>query len=308
MYPLLSLSQITLNSQLARRLPRRLAYYHLALPIAYDEDYIAVAMAHPDNQTVVKVLEAVLGAAITPVRSDAEEIKRSLDYVWQEDNEAAISSVLFWTDKPECEANLRCYAVEIAAALSLNCGEEAQPESMAALLQRAQEVRPALIVCCVADSQLLAQLVNRSTASILLVREAQNLPKNILHVLRGHTPDRRVLDWVIPIAHHDDAPVTLLTAASSSYGQGSPLLSDFANLLFPNHSTHLTEYGQVLASVNINGRLKIRQGILEDAIVNELSERSYDMVAIAVEAYGDFVYRVLQRLNGNPCAFLIIKP
>jgi len=307
MYPLLSLSQITLNTQLARRLPRRLAYYHLALPIAYDEDHIAVAMAHPDNQAVVKVLEAVLGASVTPVRSAAEEIKRSLDYVWQEDSEAGASTLLYWTDKPECEANVRSYAAEIAAALSLNC-EDTQPESMTALLQRSQEVRPALIVCCVADSQLLAQLVNRSTASILLVREAQTLPRNILHVLRGHTPDRRVLDWVIPIAHRDSAPVTLLAAATPSYGQGSPLLSDFANLLSPNHSAHLTEYGQVLASVNVTGRVKIRQGVLEDVIVSELSERSYDMVAIAAEAYGDFVYRVLQRLNGNACAFLVIKP
>jgi hypothetical protein len=55
MYPLLALADISIDPELARRLPRRLAYYHLALPIAQDEDDITLAMAYPENRRVVDV-------------------------------------------------------------------------------------------------------------------------------------------------------------------------------------------------------------------------------------------------------------
>src|SRR5829696_4660784 len=83
MYPFLSLADVHLDSDIAQRLPRRLAYYHLALPIAQDADGITVAMAHPEYPKVIFVLEAALGARVIPVRSFAETIRQRLDDVWQ---------------------------------------------------------------------------------------------------------------------------------------------------------------------------------------------------------------------------------
>jgi hypothetical protein len=68
------------------------------------------------------------------------------------------------------------------------------------------------------------------------------------------------------------------------------------------------EYGRTLASMNLTGKLKIKQGTLEDVIVNEVTGNHYDLVAIAAEAYGDYVYRILQHLGDNQSAVLVVKP
>jgi hypothetical protein len=112
-YPLLSLSQISIDPELARRLSRRFAYYHLVLPIAQDEDKITVAMAHPDNQRVVEVISATMGTAITPVRSRPDDIRRLLDAIWDYEGESGQSGLMYWTADSDRWPDLQQYVQDL---------------------------------------------------------------------------------------------------------------------------------------------------------------------------------------------------
>jgi hypothetical protein len=307
MYPLLSLSQIQIDSALARRLPRRLAYYHLALPIAEDESQITVAMAYPDNRRVEEVIRATLGTTIIPVRSYADEIRKALDTVWQQD-EIERTGLICWTDIADRRTEVDAYGQKIAAALSLAQVVNSE-SSLEDFIDQARETRPALVVCETANPKTLGDLLTNLPTSILLLRGSCKPPKSILHVLRGHTPDKRALDWVIPIAQHHDAQITLLAAATSVETQrGNPLMSDFASLILPEHPAQVVEYGQILASMNLHGRLKFAEGQLEQVLMSELAKAPYDLIAIATEVNGQVIHRVIQNIGAVNGSFLIIKP
>ncbi|MCI0555032.1 MAG: hypothetical protein L0287_29135 [Anaerolineae bacterium] len=308
MYPLLSLSEIEIDSELARRLPRRLAYYHLALPIAEDDDLITVAMAYPDNRRVEEVIRAALGTAIIPVRSHADEIRRLLDAVWLPQDEIERTDLVCWTDIAARQPDIDGFGQEIATALSLTLNV-AHESCLEDFVECVRETRPALVVCETTDPKTLEDLLTKLSTSILLLRGTSAPPKRILHVLRGHTPDKRALDWVIPIAQHYDARITLLAAATSVETQrGSPLMSDFASLILPEHPAHVVEYGQMLASMNLHGRIKFAEGQLEQVLVSELTTVPYDLVAIATEVNGEVIHRVIQHVGNINSSFLIIKP
>jgi hypothetical protein len=314
MYPLLELSQVTLNLELVQRLPRQLAYFHLALPIAQDEDYITVALAQPDHRTVVQMLETVLGMRITPVRADGDAIQQALDQVWQSEVEKEASTVMFWSDTSEQLNTARQYAGMIAPLLGLTVLDEVlPPDALGQLLQHSQTARPALLVVSVQNSETLSELLNSATVSLLLLRGATPVPRQILHILRGHTSDRRVLDWLIPIAHACQSKVTLLTAAPptvTDYRQGNPLANNLADMLSGEHEhgLQLKEFGQILTGTNVQGRIKIKQGTLDEVMVSELLDSSpYELVAIAAKTYGSFVHNVLSQLENNHSIFLVIK-
>lgn len=309
MYPLLSLSQISIDPELARRLPRRLAYYHLALPIAQDEEYITLAMAYPDNHRVVEVIQNALGTTVAPVRSHAHDIRRILDTVWANEGETRQSGLMGWTANPDDKIALATYIQSLKAVLSL---EETPPISQDALVDfiaQVNAVRPMLAVCVAANSELCRTLISGISTSLLLLRGSFTLPQTILHALRGHTPDQRALDWVIPLAQYFEAQITLLAAANSlTAPQGSPLMSDMARLILPEHPAQVVEYGKMLASMNLHGRIRVADGLLEDVLVQTLEVEPYDLVAIATENNGKFVQSVLARLHDNTSAFLVIKP
>ena len=310
MYPLLSLSQISIDPNLARRLPRRLAYYHLALPIAEDGEDITLAMAYPDNQRVIEVIRSALNAvAITPVRSHGEEIRRVLDSIWEQESETRPSSIVYWSSDPDQRPALQAYAQQIAAALSIDLLDALYNVSLEAFIDQVQLLRPALAICAAPDLATSTNLIARLPTSLLLLRGAFTPPRHILHALRGHTPDQRVLDWIIPLAQNYNAQITLLAVATSvTLKQGNPLISDFARLILPGHPGHVVEYGQMLTDMKLRGRIKIADGLLQDVMIDALENVDYDLVAIATENNGKFIQGILERLTEHTRAFLIIKP
>jgi hypothetical protein len=301
MYPSLALSQITLNPELAQRLPRRLAYYHLAVPIAEDEEAITVAMVHPDNLLAVQVLEAILKSPVIPVRCSSEEITAVLDDLWKEHGEISTPVGLYWTDTPADQVYIDRWRALLSSAAALPFvsieGE---------VIEVARQTSCQLIIASCSEPQKLITMLSQSPSSLFLVRGSAQPPKRILQILRGHIPDRNVLDWVIPVAHYAKAEVTVLAAVAPSVTRhGQALSSDVSGLLTTGDAA---TYGHILASVGIEGCLKIRQGSLAEVILEELQTQAYDIVAIAIEAYGDFVYRLLQQLSNNTSAFLLVKP
>jgi hypothetical protein len=72
-----------------------------------------------------------------------------------------------------------------------------------------------------------------------------------------------------------------------------------------HNKTHLSDY-------SVRGYSKILEGVVEQVIIDEITHQNYDLVAVAAEAYGNFVSRVLlgiqKRHSYTIRAFLVIKP
>jgi len=299
-FPFLSLDDVDLDLEIARHLPRRLAYYHLALPIAQDAEGITVAMVHPENQKVVSVLASALDAKIIPVRSVAETIRQQLDRVWQIQHGADPFRVTYWASTNEALERSEGYIDQLIAALE----RDAQMERIVSA-DGDFSASGDLVIAADAD---VPESLFRTSASLLILNNPTQAPKAILHVLRGHMPDYRVLDWLVPLARFNSAEVTLFMGVDSS--ERRPLVSDLGNILMAQDSrqAHIAECRRTLSDMGIAGRLKIRQQTLLSAIHDELSERPYDLVAMAAEAYGDFAHQVGEIVRSHTPAFLVIKP
>ncbi|MBI1258052.1 MAG: hypothetical protein GC204_11325 [Chloroflexi bacterium] len=300
MFPFLSLDDVDLDVELARHLPRRLAYYHLALPIAQDGESITVAMVHPENRKVVSVLAGALDATIIPVRSFAETIRQQLDRVWQIQHGADGFRAIYWAATREALERSAEYVDNLIAALERNAEIER-------LVSADGNFAASADLVIAADIEPPESLF-RTSASLLVMNHPQQPPKAILHVLRGHIPDYRVLDWLVPLARFNAAEVTLFMGVDG--GERRPLVSDLGNILMLKDSrqAHIAECRRMLSDLGIGGRLKIRQQTLLSAIRDELEEHPYDLVAIAAEAYGDFAQQVGAIVRERTPAFLVIKP
>jgi nucleotide-binding universal stress UspA family protein len=246
---------------------------------------------------------------VTPVRSHADDIRRVLDTIWTEEGETRQSGIMGWSANPDDEPALAAYLRALTAALA---SEETTPISHAPLADFNAQVnvaRPMLAVCVATDLDLCQALIAGISTSLLLLRGSLALPQTILHALRGHTPDQRAQDWVIPLAQHYNAEITLLAVANALNARvGNPLMSDIARLILPEHPAQVVEYGQMLASMKVRGRIRVADGLLQDVLIQTSEVTPYDLVAIATENNGKFVQSLLARLNDNTSAFLVIKP
>ncbi len=308
MFPFLSLEHVRLDLEIARRLSRRLAYYHLALPIAEDADGITVAMAYPENERVIHVLEAALNATVIPVHSDAATIREQLDRIWQVQAKPGALRVILWAKTSDEVQQTSGYVDALVGAL----GRDAQVERVTA--EALPSGASADLVVAVASEEHIPEsgTLYRSQASLLLLHRSARPPQAILHLLRGHIPDYRVQEWLVPLAQQHGAEVTLLMGVDDPNGSNrrKPLVSDLSNILMARdeRQAHISECRRKLRDAGVGGRLKIRQETLLNAVRAELAERRYDLVAIAAEAYGDFAQEVGALVWSQTSAFLVIKP
>jgi nucleotide-binding universal stress UspA family protein len=296
-YPYLSLSRISIDPALARKLPRRLAYYYQALPLARDDDQLALVMAHPENQDAIAVLQAIMGERIVPVMGSSDEIKAALHTIW-----------LCWGESAQAPAVAEVVARALDAELT--CLDATQ-SGLDTVLTVAHEGQYNLTVIDAPQGEPLARVLRQSSTPVLLVRGALLTLRRILLVLRGHSPDESVLDWVVPLAHMGQAAVTLLTVAPTTVrGIQRRAPQSLAGFLSAENEPgkHVMACARRLTEAGIPGQLKLRQGESEREIAGEVGQGHYDLVTIAAEAHGDFVQRVLNRLGGSRQPVLVIKP
>lgn len=315
MYPYVSLREITIDPELARRLPRRLAYYHLAIPIAEDDEYITVALAFSDNKWIISVLKQVLKAQVIPVRADETEIKHALDQVWQQTDSvdnvpSPAAHVVGWGETDSTVPWLETFTDQVATAYQATSTVLSDPAHHPQ--NKDTDADTDLIIT--AQSSQLKALLTPQFPSVLLLRPDSQAPRihKMLCVLRGHSPDRSVLRWIIPLAKHYGAEVHLLAGVPETIlGQG---MTQYANLLNKNtpSGAHLLACRQMLRLAQINGRVHIRQGMLEASIAEAVEEGGYDLIGMAVEAYGEFVSLAVDTLQtrspNHHSALLLVKP
>ncbi len=316
-YPYLSLSAVTIDPALARQLPRRLAYYYLAIPLARDDDQLAVVMAYPDNQASVAMLQALLGMSIVPVQGSAGEIRAALNRLWAGEDDSGAVRVLCWTAAGDTSSQAAAIADLVARALAAETTVlDAGQTSLETAQTVAREGQYSLTVIDAPQGETLSRFLRGSSTPVLLARGAPPVLDHILLVLRGHSPDESVLDWVIPLAQAGGARVTLLTVAPAA-AQGrrrSRFPGGLAGLLTQDSAPgeHIWACAHRLTEAGVPGDLKLCQGEPEAQIAAEVARGSYDLITIAAEAHGDFVQRVLQQIEiqapDNRQPVLVIKP
>jgi nucleotide-binding universal stress UspA family protein len=315
-YPFLSLHHVTIDPAVARRLPRRLAYYYLALPLAYDGDQCTVVMAHPENQAAAAVMQTLLGGQVVFVQGTAAEIKAALDRVWPDEVDSAAPRILSWGATPEAAALAKAAAGQVAAALStptpcLDTGEG----DLETVLTVAREGQYSLTVVGAPPGETWPAPLRESATPLLLARRERISERRILVGLRGHSSDDTALDWVGPLAHAAQVQVTLLATTPSSKGarRGVPPSSGLSSMLQPDDKLgeHVAACARRLAEAGVQGTLKLCQGAPEQCIAGEIATGAYDLFVIAAEAYGDFVQRILREIDkqapGGDGSVLVIK-
>jgi nucleotide-binding universal stress UspA family protein len=316
-YPYLSLNHISIDPALARQLPRRLAFYYLALPLARDDDQLTLVMANPDNRAAIAVIEAALGGRVVPVQGSGDEIKAALRLIWAGEMDPAASRILCWGATLEGAALAMSAANVVAQALSAQtiCLDASQ-SSLDTALSVAREGQYSLTVIDAPQGEPLARALRQSSTPVLLARGAYFALRHILLVLRGHSPDDSVLDWVIPLAQAGQAQVTLLTVApiAERGARRSLVPHGLASLLSPDSEPgqHVMACARRLTEAGIAGQLKLRQGQSEREIADEAQQGGYDLIMIAAEAHGDFAQRVVHAIDelaaANPPPVLVVKP
>jgi nucleotide-binding universal stress UspA family protein len=302
MYPFLNLAAVELDPELVRRLPQRIAYYHLALPIAEDTDGVTVALVHPDSQRALDLLKTYLGEQVIPVRATPEAVRSKLDSVWQSVSPSPHQFVC-WAKDPHQLEPVKDHIQDLLLTFSENGKVAFCYDSLDSLPAESAD-----LIAVISPDDAMVDKLFQLPCTILFVYRADFTPDTILQVLRGHTPDHRVLDWIIPFAQRYEASVRLLTGVESR--KYSPVRSSVVEMLSSQTERryHVDVCRQILAGAGIRGQLKIRQESLSDAVKHELEEQAFSLVAIAAEAHGDFAQQVWRITKSRTDAFLVVKP
>jgi len=293
--------------ELLKQVPRRVASYYLALPLAREEGQVTVVTAYPENAAALKVLERLLDARIVPVASSESALQEAIARIYPA-SLPVTQSILVWTDEPAWSEAVITTARAFSLALDrgvhiLDC---ATPFAEVMAVAKRQEFT--LLVTHVADEARRKRLVRQSPTSLLLVRGQHNAIDNVLVALRGYGSDREALDWVLPLLADDAADATVLPLVNTANSHLNEMLGDESPV-----RQHLQAFLRELDEANGDVAVRLRQGDLASQVVTELAQGGdYRLLVIAAEAEGDFVWHVLSRVEhegvwpGNP--ILIVKP
>jgi hypothetical protein len=178
------------------------------------------------------------------------------------------------------------------------------------MLDQARDAHAALIVAHSAEPAVRRALLLNAPTAIWLTRDFGHSPARILSVLRGHIPDRQLLDWLPPLAGTHGAQTVLLAAAEpASTASGSPLFSRFTALLSPSdpRGAHLADLRRAFVELGVAGRLRVREGSLGEVILAETAEAPYDLLVMAAEASGEFAADLFNQIWDRVGGALLIK-
>jgi hypothetical protein len=293
------------DSELLRRVDRRVASYYLAVPLAGEDNRVTVATAYPDNAAALGVLERLLQAAVVPVSSSEAELQRAITRIYPEiaPGEGAI---MVWTDDPAWEVATITTANAFGRVAARPVVILDSSTTLYEVLARAT-YDFSLLAIHVSDEASLERLVRHSPVSLLLVRGEYAPIDRVLVALRGYGSDHETLDRVFPIVAREGAGATVLPLSRP----GSARLND----LFDDRSPARRHLETFLSDLDRNqARVDVRlsQGDPATQIVNELAGSCYTLLVMAAEGQGAFVWQVLSRIEREGAwpsrPVLVVKP
>lgn len=304
--------EFEIDAELVRQIPRKLAYYHLVLPLSAEGDELSLAMAAPDSPLVIEMLERLLNTTIIPVHSAESEIREVLDRVWRYVPTPA-PQFLVWGSS--LHAHMLAEHLRLIFPANIL---DLQHEDQDSMLFYTRDDKTALVIIDAAnmDASALNLLIRESASPILLLRGAlapERYFRRVMLALRGHAPDLSALDWVIPLvtSHHAELSLLAVTPPPRAI-RTLRLQHSLAAFLDPKRepAQHLAECTQRLDSAGIHGYLKLCQGDPFVQIQTEFRNGEYSLLVIVSEAYGEFVSTVVQTIQEvqHTHAVLIVKP
>lgn len=303
----LDLSTIKIDLELARQVPYALSRYYLALPLGRENGRVSVAMTYPENEKAKRILGRLMQAEIVPLFASAESLELALKCIHTPEKRLA-SCIMSWHNRPELETAVTQAAAVLGQAYHTQIVNLASPElSLCEALKLANSVQYELAVCALPNRPALTTVLSQSTIPLFFVRGDHFAIKRILVVMRGFASDEQALDWLTPFAWQFQATVTLMPLTSGP-GLG---FSKYHQRESPA-GRHLDRCLLRLHTEGVPVSLKFRQGDAVQQVVEEVAGDTYDLLAIAAEAEGDFVSQVLtaidqqQAHNGRP--IFVLKP
>jgi len=302
-----NLNAVDIDFPLARRVPYALSRYYLALALGQENGSVSLAMAYPENLKARQVLGRLLQADVVPVYTPAEQLLPILEHVYCPQH-GAKRSILAWHDGAEWETAVSHSATLLSQTLLAPVTACTAAEvSLAQVLALTVTSQHELLVLPAPDLKQLPTVLNRTAKPLFFVRGAPTNIQRILVVMRGFASDERALDWLTPFAWQNGTAVTLLPLTNGS---------DLGPYLHPDSLSgqHLDRCLRRLHAEGVTLQLKFRQGSLVQQVVDELASSAtpYDLLAIAAEGAGDFVYQVITAVDdhkthvGRP--IFVLKP
>lgn len=302
-----NLNALSIDFPLARRIPYGLSRYYLALALGQENGAVSVAMAYPENLKARQVLGGLLHADVVPVFTPAEQLLPVLERVYCP-RHGEERSILAWHDGAKWETAVSHTATQLSQTLLAPVTTYAAPKvRLDEILALAATSPHELLVMPAPDHKRLPSVLNQTAKPLFFVRGAPHQIQRMLVVLRGFASDEQALDWLTPFAWQAGTAVTLLPLTNGA---------DLGPYLHPDSpsSQHLERCLRRLHAAGVTVQLKFRQGSPVQQVVDELASSAtpYDLLAIAAEGAGDFVYRVMTAVDdhkthaGRP--IFVLKP
>lgn len=299
-------ADMALDTALMARMPREVAVYYLALPLASEDGALSVAMAHPENETALMVLGDLFGAPIVPVHVRTETLHCMLRRHYKE-MPGSTRKILCWS----AEASDTRMVAHLAAAFAAP-----NPDAVTTLASNDRDLETVLevirsgnfglAVLAPPPKQPLARFSEQSPASLLLLGSKEPRLPRALVTLRGYASDRHMLDQLSPLLQLSTY-VTLLPLLQSDQEE--------ALRLVPQNGSGKRHLHRCLQHAGLNPAhtfVRFRQGPAIQQVVDELRQEAYDLVAISAEGNGHFVSGILATIEKQGLhrdrAFFILKP
>ncbi len=323
----LSLDRLAFDPRLARLLPPDLARRFRALPLAEENGRITVAMADPADGQARDAVMTALGPASCLVQADASLLDRLLSQVWG-CGQACRPEVLVCSYPRPPASEVLAYARSLSELLDAGLRQLHAAETLDTLLP--DQVGRGLVLFETADHPLIAHLLSQREPpptpsplgdvplGVLVARQPRWPLRRILLVIQGQATDDAALDWALHLGRAAGSHVTVLAVVPPvpAMYDGCAAMRHSLPALLSTDSTlgrQLRRICHRLVDWEVEGALKLRQGVPEAQIRREAEAGDYDLVAVAAAPggrwrrylEGDLVGHLL-RWAGQP--LLVARP
>ncbi len=294
----LTLDDVKVNLKLARRLSPTVACRYHALPVAEGDGYITVAMANPDDPVAREAVAAALDAPSCVVGSDRETIDALLAEVWPEGLQSSTRVLIFAVRCPTVDA-VSTFAQALGDLLGAHFYHYTPTvptvEISHALEQEAERGNYDLVIWGEPDQRLFQQLcsgpvygkvVERMPTSFLVARRPRWPLKRLLLVVQGEEIDDPAVDWTLRLARPSGAAVTALAVLPSvpaMYDQYTRMQQGLDKLLSTDTALgrQMRQVARRLVDWEVEGTLRLCQGIPSQEIQFEVTREDYDLIVLA---------------------------
>lgn len=307
-YPVVDLDQIEIDRDVGHLLPSEIAYRYHALPVAADGNQVTVAIAYPEDQTAIEVLESIFNAPVFLIQAEKEKIDHQLQVLWAQ--EFPRLKFMFWSS---LENDNKAFILTKGIARPMDAELERiecpvdDQKPLAGLTACLKGGKPDLLMMqTLQPYQMLKKLVNHIQPSglpdILLLPEDLRLPiHKLLLITDGKLSCGAGVTWAVRLSQIDRVDVQLfpvLPPTPPCYG--SLLYHDLAAIKSGNDpmGKDLRMQSKRLEEKAIKVSCRLRIGDPYSQIREEITAVDPDLILLpAITSSGKLTWAMLDILN-----------